>query len=355
MDKIYFTEEEKQEIIKLYSVDKMPSKKLSEQYGCSNVTMLKNLKEWGIHPNSRKLDLSQMSFGELVVLMPAEKKSDKYTRWICRCSCGKITEVRTDYLTNGHTTSCGHIKDQHFYKLDLVGQKFGKLTVIEPIAPIYQKCICDCGNEVIVETSNLTNHNTQSCGCYQKQRTSEATFKSLIGQKFGKLTVVERVENNRFGHVCYRCKCDCGGGAIVDSVNLKGGHTNSCGCIKSKGEMKINQWLTEHDINFIPQYSHDDIYLSSGRRPFFDFAIFNKCNDLMCFIEYQGAQHYGYSGYGWDNEENFKQTIRRDEEHREGCKNLGIPLYEIPYWEFDNIEKILDDVICNIKNTIQND
>jgi len=300
---------------------------------------------------AKKLNLTGIQFGELIALIPAEKRNDKYTRWVCQCSCGRMTEVRTDYLTSGHTTSCGHIKDQHFYKLDLTGQKFGKLTVIESIPPIYQKCICDCGNEVVVKTSNLTNNNTQSCGCYQKQRVSEATFKSLVGQRFGKLVVVERVANNRFDHVCYRCKCDCGGGTIVDSTNLKNGNTTSCGCIKSKGEMKINQWLTSHKINFIPQYSHNDIFLSSGRRPFFDFAIFDNCDNLLCLIEYQGPQHYSYSGYGWDNEENFKQTVRRDEERREGCKRLNIPLYEIPYWELDNVDQILERIL----ETIQND
>ena len=296
---------------------------------------------------AKKLDLTGMHFGELVVLTPAEKRNDKYTRWICKCSCGKITEVRTDYLTNGHTTSCGHIKDKHFYKLNLVGQKFGKLTVLEPIPPVSQKCICECGNEIIVATSNLTNGNTKSCGCYKKERASEASFKSLVGQRFGKLVVIERVDNNRFDHVCYRCKCDCGGDTVVDSTNLKGGHTNSCGCIKSKGEMRINQWLTEHSINFIPQYSHDDIILSTGRRPFFDFAILNN-NKLQCIIEYHGTQHYQYSGYGWDSEDNFKHTVRRDSEKREWCKKLNIPLYEIPYWEFENIDSILNEIIINL-------
>ena len=293
---------------------------------------------------AKKLDLTDKCFGELIVLTPAEKRNDKYTRWICQCSCGKMTEVRTDYLTNGHTTSCGHIKDKYFYKLDLVGKKFGKLTVIEPVPPFSQRCKCDCGNEVIVETSNLTNHNTQSCGCYQRERAVEANFKSLVGQRCGKLVVIERVSNNRFDHVCYKCKCDCGGETIVDSTNLKGGHTNSCGCIKSKGEMKINQWLTEHQISFTPQYSHDDIILSTGRRPFFDFAIFND-NQLVCFIEYHGTQHYNYSGYGWDDEDNFKKTVRRDNEKREWCKKLNIPLHEIPYWEFDNIDIILSKII----------
>jgi hypothetical protein len=100
--------------------------------------------------------------------------------------------------------------------------------------------------------------------------------------------VLERIENNRFGHVCYRCKCDCGGETIVDANNLRNGNTNSCGCIKSKGEMLINNWLQEHNIVFQSQYSHDNIILESGRRPFFDFAIFDNQNNLLCFIEYNG-------------------------------------------------------------------
>jgi hypothetical protein len=300
---------------------------------------------------AKKINLTGMRLGDLVVLMPAEKRNDRYTRWICQCSCGKMTEVRTDYLTSGHTTSCGHVKNRYFYKLDLVGQKFGKLTVVEPVPPFSQKCLCDCGNEVIVETSNLTSHNTQSCGCYQKQRANEVNFKSLVGQRFGKLVVTERVTNNRFNHVCYRCKCDCGGGTIVNSTNLKNGNTTSCGCIKSKGEMKINQWLTNRKVNFIPQYSHDNIFLSSGRRPFFDFAIFDNDDNLLCLIEYQGSQHYGFSDYGWDNEDNFKQTVRRDNERRENCKKLGIPMYEIPYLEFENIDQILEKILSEIKLT----
>lgn len=293
-------------------------------------------------------DRTNIRYGHLVA-----KKYMGNSEWLCECDCGNTKIVYGGHLESGHTKSCGCTRPP---RTKLYGKTFGYLTVIDWAGNGKWLCRCKCGNEILVQTDNLRNGNTQSCGCYQKQRTSETSFQSLIGQTFGKLTVVERVENNRFGHVCYRCKCDCGGELIVDSVNLKGGHTNSCGCIKSKGEMKINQWLTEHNINFIPQYSHDNVFLSSGRRPFFDFAIFNNENNLIGFIEYQGAQHYGYSGYGWDNEENYKQTIRRDEERREGCKRLNIPLYEIPYWEFENIDKILEMIICeNFGLMIQND
>ena len=39
----------------------------------------------------------------------------------------------------------------------------------------------------------------------KKEKTSEMSFISLVVQKFGKLTVLERVENNRFNHVCWKC------------------------------------------------------------------------------------------------------------------------------------------------------
>ena len=293
----------------------------------------------------KRIDLCEEKFGLLTVIEKDEPyvrpSGKKISTWVCKCNCGNQVTVRTEYLRSGHTKSCGCLCG----RVNFTGKQFGKLKVIEYAGDSRYLCCCECGNEVVVKASNLSNGNTNSCGCYQKQRTSEATFKSLVGQRFGKLVVVERVANNRFDHVCYWCKCDCGGGTIVDSTNLKNGNTTSCGCIKSKGEMKINQWLTGHKINFIPQYSHNDIFLSSGRRPFFDFAIFDNCDNLLCLVEYQGPQHYDYSGYGWDNEENFKQTVRRDEERREGCKKLNIPLYEIPYWELDDIDQILEQII----------
>ena len=56
----------------------------------------------------------------------------------------------------------------------------------------------------------------------------------LTGQKFGKLTVVERASNVG-KHTAWLCRCDCGSdGFVVRSDYLKNGHTQSCGCFKSK-------------------------------------------------------------------------------------------------------------------------
>lgn len=53
---------------------------------------------------------------------------------------------------------------------------------------------------------------------------------NLLGQRFGKLVVVERTENNRRGCTMWLCRCDCGKFNIVSGLNLRSGHTKSCGC-----------------------------------------------------------------------------------------------------------------------------
>lgn len=71
------------------------------------------------------------------------------------------------------------------------GDKFGKLTVLEVIHNPGEnrkcKCKCECGAVVVRWKHNLTNGNTQSCGCHQKQRASEArtTHGHTVGSKKG--------------------------------------------------------------------------------------------------------------------------------------------------------------------------
>lgn len=66
--------------------------------------------------------------------------------------------------------------------IDLTGQRFGRLTVIERsddyIVPSGQHkprwlCKCDCGNEVVVWGMSLRNEGTRSCGCLNSELTAE--------------------------------------------------------------------------------------------------------------------------------------------------------------------------------------
>lgn len=51
----------------------------------------------------------------------------------------------------------------------------------------------------------------------------------LTGQKFGRLTVLER-DLNRKG-VYWICRCDCGNVKSILGQHLKSKHTQSCGCL----------------------------------------------------------------------------------------------------------------------------
>ena len=55
--------------------------------------------------------------------------------------------------------------------------------------------------------------------------------KRFIGQRFGRLTVIERAPN-RPGNTCaiWRCICDCGNEKLKSSHDLKRAHAPSCGC-----------------------------------------------------------------------------------------------------------------------------
>ncbi len=224
----------------------------------------------------KPLDLTNKRFGKLIAIKRAKPRQDKYTRWICQCDCGNVVEVRTDYLTSKHTTSCGCEKAKCFLTKDLIGQRFGKLTVLQTLPGGKKICQCDCGNRTTVLTYNLTNGNTQSCGC-----------------------------------------------------------------LKSKGELKINELLTKMMISYKTQYSFEDCrFPDTNRLAYFDYAIFHN-DKLICLIEYDGAQHY--TGWG-QSELSLTHIAQYDNYKTEYCQKHKIPLIRIPYFDYDFLsEQYLKD------------
>lgn len=57
--------------------------------------------------------------------------------------------------------------------------------------------------------------------------------KDLAGQRFERLFVTSRAENDNNGRAMWSCICDCGNVVTVKSTNLVGGRTRSCGCIRA--------------------------------------------------------------------------------------------------------------------------
>ncbi len=48
---------------------------------------------------------------------------------------------------------------------NLLGKKFGKLTVTQRLEKSKWKCLCDCGNEVISDEEKLISGDIVGCGC----------------------------------------------------------------------------------------------------------------------------------------------------------------------------------------------
>lgn len=67
-----------------------------------------------------------------------------------------------------------------------------------------------------------------------------STVKDLSGQRFGRLTVIERAGSDKYKHVIWKCRCDCGEVRAVCSGNLLRGLTKSCGCLKVQNLIKRN-------------------------------------------------------------------------------------------------------------------
>ena len=54
----------------------------------------------------------------------------------------------------------------------------------------------------------------------------------LTGQRFGRLTVIERAGSDKHKRAMWKCQCDCGKCFITYSGNLRTGSVKSCGCLR---------------------------------------------------------------------------------------------------------------------------
>lgn len=106
------------------------------------------------------------------------------------------------------------------------------------------RCICDCGAESIVSGKDLRLGRTKSCGCLARKNRGVPALE-LTGQRFGRLRVVERAEN-RGHHVRWRCICDCGAESIVGVDQLRSGDTQSCGCLHREVSSRIGKRYISH-------------------------------------------------------------------------------------------------------------
>lgn len=121
---------------------------------------------------------------------------------------------------------------------DLTGQRFGRLVVQQftdrrDSRSVIWSCRCDCGNVTEGSSRNLCAGALASCGCLNTETSAQRRL-HLVGEMFGRLTVLECIGINKWGNLMWRCSCSC----KCKTVVVAGGHlqtqtkpTLSCGCI----------------------------------------------------------------------------------------------------------------------------
>lgn len=257
----------------------------------------------------RKIDLTGQKFGKLTVIKEDEpyytSGGNKQIKWICECECGNFISVTSSNLRNGNTESCGCIRLPN-----LAGKRFGKLTAISNCGKKgtlhYYTCQCDCGNIVDVRASQLIRGIVKSCGCLRKIPNK---FDDLTGQRFGNLTVLERI-GTKWKSPYWKCKCDCGNYTNATSANLRSGNVKSCGC-------KIVESATTHGLSKTRIYK---IY----------FGIKSRCynESYHAYPDYGGRgikmcdEWLGENGfenfYNWSMLNGYAENLTLDREDNNG-------------------------------------
>jgi very-short-patch-repair endonuclease len=123
-------------------------------------------------------------------------------------------------------------------RIDLVGQKFGRLEVVEMLysykggKSTYCRCKCECGNEKIINAGNVSRGLTKSCGCLEREsRYNRKHGKFKPGEIVNGFTLIEETSKRASNcAIIWRMQCKCGN--IIEASPSQIVHAGkfSCGC-----------------------------------------------------------------------------------------------------------------------------
>lgn len=215
-----------------------------------------------IHPNA--IDITGQQFGQLKALWKVGNKREGHSSrpiYAFRCECGNV-KFSTSYMARSNQLmscgKCGHQKGEQEIrykdKFNLLNTRVGRLTIIENLPSKNNsrqwKCLCDCGNEIIANTTTLNNNKIKSCGCViydwvwdwlkkgkikaDKTINIDKPLNTLVGLYFGHLHIIEKTQfRDSSKNIMWKCECDCGNIINTSLPHLRLGKT-SCGCDSKK-------------------------------------------------------------------------------------------------------------------------
>ena len=103
-------------------------------------------------------------------------------------------------------------------------------------------------------------------------------FVDLTGRVFNRLTVLKRVENDKWGSSQWLCMCNCKNKTeiVVANSSLKSGKTQSCGCLQKEKIKELNKIHKKkyNKYNLTGEYGIG--YTSKGEEFYFDLKDYEK-------------------------------------------------------------------------------
>ena len=157
--------------------------------------------------------------------------------------------------------------------------------------------------------NDLKSGSIKSCGC--------SISPDLIGQVFGRLTVVENLGTKEYGKQFFLCRCDCGEEVQVPRVGLNGGWKKSCGCLKRESATKnlmknLSLRIGKNHYNYNPLITDEERvesrYSIYGEdRRIWRKEVHEKHNyTCVCCKQYRGRLNaHHLNGYNWDVDGRF--------------------------------------------------
>lgn len=228
---------------------------------------------------------------------------------------------------------------------DFMENNYNDIEILSDYIGFNKEITCKCKKDNFVWNTlpnNLMRPSTRSkCPrCNGTYRTTE-TLQEDLDEMDSNITLLgEYVKNN----IHIKCKCNlCGNEWNVKPNNLLNG-TRCPACKLSRGESAISSYLERNNIEYCSQKTFEDL---SGdcKKLRYDFYL----KDYNLLIEFQGIQHeqpvdvFG----GLDG---FVRRQRYDNLKRSYALKHNIPLLEIWYYDFNNIEQILSEQLNTINN-----
>lgn len=137
-------------------------------------------------------------------------------------------------------------------------------------------------------------------------------------------------------------KCSCGNvyeTSLTSFTSQKVYRCKKCSRSKSNGELLVENWLSSNGFKFMSEYKFKDCILKRALP--FDICVLDN-DTIVCLIEIDGIQHYEPCKIFGGNDRYMRQ-LKVDKIKDDYCKDNGINLIRIPYWEFkdDGYKKIL--------------